>query len=67
MRKYDSEAILRGEGSGFYRSLYKAMGYSNDELDGRPMIGIANSWTTLVPGHANLQQVGEFVKKGIYR
>ncbi|WP_337997793.1 dihydroxy-acid dehydratase [Oleispirillum naphthae] len=67
MRKYDSEAILQGEGSGFYRSLYKAMGYSNDELDRRPMIGIANSWTTLVPGHANLRQVGEFVKNGIYR
>ena len=33
----------------------------------RPVIGIANSWTTLVPGHANLKQVAESVKNGIYR
>ena len=49
-----------------YRALYKSMGYTNDELDGKPMIGIANSWSTLVPGHFNLNQLSEFVKKGIY-
>ncbi|MGE4293081.1 MAG: dihydroxy-acid dehydratase [Desulfovibrio sp.] len=67
MSKFKSEDILQGEGSAFYRSLYKAMGYSNDELEKRPMIGIANSWTTLVPGHTNLKQVAESVKNGIYR
>jgi dihydroxy-acid dehydratase len=48
------------------RSGFKAMGYSNDDLD-RPIIGIANAWNTLVPGHFNLDQVGEYVKRGIYR
>lgn len=67
MSKFKSEDILQGEGSAFYRSLYKAMGYSNDELEKRPVIGIANSWTTLVPGHTNLKQVAESVKNGIYR
>jgi dihydroxy-acid dehydratase len=67
MSKFKSEDILQGENSAFYRSLYKAMGYSNDELEKRPVIGIANSWTTLVPGHANLKQVAESVKNGIYR
>ncbi|MEG1067112.1 MAG: dihydroxy-acid dehydratase [Anaerovoracaceae bacterium] len=48
------------------RSVYKAMGYSNDDLD-RPIVGIANAWNTLVPGHFNLQQVADYVKRGIYR
>ncbi len=65
--KYRSESILKGIDNGFYRSLYKSMGYSNDELTERPVIGIANSWSTLVPGHFNLNQISEFVKKGVYR
>ncbi|MEA4815588.1 MAG: dihydroxy-acid dehydratase [Lachnospiraceae bacterium] len=64
--KLRSTEILQGEGCGMYRALYKSMGYTNDELDGKPIIGIANSWSTLVPGHFNLNQVSEFVKKGIY-
>lgn len=63
---YRSEEILGGEDNGFYRSLFKAMGYTDDELNGKPVIGIANTWNTVVPGHFNLNQVGEFVKKGIY-
>ena len=51
----------------FARSLYKSMGYTDDELKGRPKIGIANSWTNMVPGHFNLRQLAEYVEKGIYR
>ncbi len=65
--KFRSESILKGVENGFYRSLFKSMGYSNDELTDRPIIGIANSWNTVVPGHFNLNQISEFVKKGIYR
>lgn len=61
-----SQKILSGVENSMYRSLYKSMGYSNDDLS-RPMIGIANSWSTLVPGHFNLNQVSEHVKWGIYR
>ncbi len=65
MRSSESTAGLE---NAFARSLYKAMGFSNDDLTtGRPMIGIANSWNNLVPGHYNLNQICEFVKKGIYR
>jgi len=46
------------------RALYKSMGYTDYDLD-RPLIGIANSWNRLVPGHANLRQVAEHVKQGI--
>jgi len=49
-----------------HRAAYKSMGYSDDDLS-RPIIGIANSWNTIVPGHFNLRLVSEFVKRGIYR
>ena len=50
-----------------YKGYFKAMGYSEDELsDKKPRIGIANSWNQLVPGHYNLNQVAEYVKRGIY-
>lgn len=45
---------------------YKANGFSDDDLN-RPIIGIANSFNEIVPGHSHLRQVAEFVKKGIYR
>jgi dihydroxy-acid dehydratase len=42
------------------------MGYSDDDLC-RPIVGICNSWNTLVPGHFNLNLVSDYVKRGIYR
>ena len=62
-----SEKMLMSEQGGQCRALFKSMGYSGDELTKRPVIGIANSWSTLVPGHYNLKELSEFVKKGIYR
>ena len=46
------------------RALYKSMGYSDTDLD-RPLVGIANSWNTLVPGHINLRHIAEYVKQGV--
>ena len=40
------------------------MGYTDYDLD-RPLIGIANSWNQLVPGHINLRQVSDHVAQGI--
>lgn len=62
-----SSTNLTGTDNGLCRSLYKAMGYSEEELTNRPVIGIANSWSTLVPGHYNLRELADFVRKGIYR
>ena len=45
---------------------FKACGYSDDDL-GRPIIGIANSWNELVPGHFSLDKVADYVRRGIYR
>jgi dihydroxy-acid dehydratase len=46
------------------RALFKSMGYSDYDLE-RPLIGVANSWNNIVPGHFNLRQVSEKVKQGI--
>ncbi len=61
-----SQKILERPEFSLNRSAYKAMGYSDDDLK-RPIIGIANSWNDICPGHFNLRQVAEFVRKGIYR
>ncbi len=61
-----SSKILQGPENGFNRSLYKSMGFSDEEVR-RPVIGVANSWNNIVPGHFNLNQVSEHVKNGIYR
>ena len=61
-----SSANLRKVESGLARSLFKSMGYSDGELGGSPLIGIANSWSTLVPGHSNLRELARCVERGIY-
>ena len=54
-----SVRVLGGMENGDIRNLVKAMGYSDDDLTGgRPVIGIANSWNNLTPGHFNLNQIG---------
>lgn len=47
------------------RSYYKSMGYPDQSLE-KPIIGIANAWSTTVPGHYNLREVAEAVKAGIW-
>jgi dihydroxy-acid dehydratase len=59
-----SKKILERPEWSINRSLYKSMGYSDCDLD-RPLIGIANSWNRVVPGHYNLNQVSEYVQQGI--
>ncbi|HET7874535.1 MAG TPA: IlvD/Edd family dehydratase [Methylomirabilota bacterium] len=48
-----------------HRSWIKAEGFSDLMFDGRPVIGIANSWSELTNCNAHLRQVAEAVKRGI--
>lgn len=59
-----SEKILQRPDFSFNRSVYKSMGFSNSDLR-KPMIGVANSWSELVPGSYSLKNVAEAVKRGI--
>jgi dihydroxy-acid dehydratase len=47
-----------------HRSLFKAMGYTDEEL-ARPLIGVANSANEVIPGHIHLHRVAQAVKDGI--
>src|SRR5437879_2369343 len=48
-----------------HRSYLKAEGFSDVVFDGRPVIGIANSWSELTNCNAHLRQVAEAVKRGV--
>jgi dihydroxy-acid dehydratase len=48
-----------------HRSWIKAEGFSELMFDGRPVIGIANSWSELTNCNAHLRQVAEAVKRGV--
>ncbi|MDR2939617.1 MAG: dihydroxy-acid dehydratase [Clostridiales bacterium] len=60
----DSDRVKTGASRVPHRSLFKAMGLTNDELD-RPLIGICNSQTELIPGHIHLDTICEAVKHGV--
>lgn len=60
-----SEAILKRPDFSFNRAVYKSMGFSDKDLE-KPIIGIANTWSELVPGSYNLRALADSVKRGIY-
>lgn len=60
-----SEKILQRPDFSFNRAVYKSMGFSDKDLE-KPMIGVANTWSELVPGSYNLRAVADSVKRGIY-
>lgn len=59
-----SDAIKFGVERAPHRALLKALGITDKDLD-KPFIAVANSFTTVVPGHAHLNQVAEAVKAGV--
>src|SRR5437899_204388 len=50
-----------------HRSWLKTEGFSDHVFDGRPVIGIANSWSELTNCTAHLRQVADAVKRGMSR
>ncbi|MFB0505952.1 MAG: dihydroxy-acid dehydratase [Thermodesulfobacteriota bacterium] len=59
-----SKDILKRPEWSLQRAFYKSMGYSDYDLE-RPLIGVANSWNRVVPGHYNLNLVSDYAKQGI--
>lgn len=49
-----------------YRSWMKNQGFPPDLFDGRPVIGICNTWSELTPCNAHLRDIAEIVKRGVY-
>ena len=63
-----SEAwFKRTDRDGFiHRSWLKNQGYPHDLFDGRPVIGICNTWSELTPCNGHFRELAEFVKRGVY-
>ncbi|MBI2161962.1 MAG: dihydroxy-acid dehydratase [Candidatus Rokubacteria bacterium] len=49
-----------------HRAYLRAEGFSDLVFDGRPVVGIANSWSELNNCNAHLRQVAEAVKRGVW-
>ena len=49
-----------------YRSWMKNQGLPEDLFDGRPVIGICNTWSELTPCNAHFRDLAEWVKRGVY-
>lgn len=47
-----------------HRSLFKASGLTDEEIQ-KPLIGIVNSFNEIVPGHVELRQIADCVKRGV--
>lgn len=50
-----------------HRSWLRSEGLPDDSFRGRPVIGIATSWSELTPCNAHLREVGEHVKRGVWQ
>jgi len=59
-----SDAVKVGVQRAPHRALLKALGIADSDL-AKPFIGVVNSFTNVVPGHAHLNQVAEAVKAGV--
>ena len=59
-----SDAIKKGVERAPHRSLLKAMGYCNEEIN-RPLIGIGHAHNEIIPGHVHLDKIVEAVKTGV--
>jgi L-arabonate dehydrase len=65
--KLRSQAWFGGAGMNamMHRSWMKNEGLPDDSFDGRPVIGICNTWSELTPCNAHFRQIAEKVKAGV--
>jgi L-arabonate dehydrase len=49
-----------------HRSWMRNQGFPGDVFDGRPVIGICNTWSELTPCNAHLRALAERVKRGVW-
>lgn len=59
-----SDRVKKGPDKTPHRSLFKAMGYTDEELS-RPLIGVVNAQNEIIPGHIHLDNIAKAVKAGI--
>ncbi len=62
--KANSAIITNGRDRAGARAMYKAVGFTDDDLR-KPIVGIANTWTETMPCNLNLRSLAEHVKRGV--
>jgi dihydroxy-acid dehydratase len=56
-----------GRAGMIYRSWMRGQGFTPEVFDGRPVIGIATTWSELAPCNVHLHRVAESVKRGVWQ
>ncbi len=59
-----STEVKKGSTRAAHRSLFYAMGYTEEELK-KPLIGVCNAQNEIIPGHMHLDTIAKAVKYGI--
>jgi len=59
-----SNTVKLGSTRAAHRSLFYAMGYTEEELK-KPLIGICNAQNEIIPGHMHLDEIAKAVKYGV--
>jgi dihydroxy-acid dehydratase len=62
--KHISRGITEGRDRAGARSMFKAIGFTDDDLS-RPLIGVANTWIETMPCNFHLRRLSAKVKEGI--
>ena len=66
-RRRSAEWFGNADKDGFvHRSWMKNQGMPDDQFDGRPVIGICNTWSELTPCNAHFRELAERVRRGIF-
>jgi dihydroxy-acid dehydratase len=60
----NSATIVRGRDRAAARAMYKAVGFTDEDLR-KPIVGIANTWIETMPCNLNLRALAEHVKRGV--
>lgn len=60
-----SDTVKRGLERAPHRALLHALGWRKADID-KPIIGVVNSFSEIVPGHMHLRDIAEAVKAGVY-
>ena len=65
-KRRSTEWFGKADKDGFaHRSWMKNQGIPDDQFDGRPVIGICNTWSELTPCNAHFREIAERVKRGV--
>jgi len=60
-----SDKIKKGLGRAPHRALLHATGIPREEMD-KPFIGVATSFSDVIPGHIEMRTLERFIEKGVH-